>query len=152
MKPSGEVALEGRRGKKSMKTVQILVDNNALADLFVGEKAFEEGAQALRRKFSSWVAPPLCRYEFGNVLRTYVRQGKQTETKALAMLRKGLGMLSFCDEPEEQLIFREANASGLTFYDATYVACARAMGLKLYTRDKEILKNCPDVACHISDV
>jgi predicted nucleic acid-binding protein len=130
---------------------RILVDNNALADLFVGEAAFEEGARELRRKFPFWVAPPLCRYEFGNVLRTYVRSGRQSEETAQTMLEKGLGMLSFCEEPDESVILKEAIASGLSFYDATYVACARLTGWKLYTRDKEILQNCPDVACHISD-
>jgi len=134
-----------------MTELQILVDNNALVDLFVGEKAFEEKAAELRRKSPLWVAPPLCRYEFGNVLRTYVKAGKQKEEKALAMLRKGLGMVRFCEEPDEETIFLEALTSNLTFYDATYVACARSMGLKLYTRDQDILKNCPDVACHISD-
>ena len=137
---------------KSQKAdeTRILVDNNALADLFVGVEALADEAADLRRKFPIWVAPPLCRYEFGNVLRTYVRAGKQTEEAAAKMLRKGLGMLIFCEEPEEEQILKVAFENELTFYDATYVACARAMGLRLYTRDKEILKNCPDVAFHIS--
>lgn len=134
-----------------MKPFQILVDNNALADLFVGDEEFLNAASELRRKYPSWSAPPLCRYEFGNVLRTYVKAGKQTEEKAFVMLRKGLGMVNFCAEPAEETILQEALTSNLTFYDATYVACARSTGLKLYTRDKDILKNCPDVALPISD-
>lgn len=134
-----------------MKTFQILVDNNALADLFVGDEEFLDAASELRRKYPLWFAPPLCRYEFGNVLRTYVKAGKQTEEKALVMLRKGLGMVTICEEPDEEAILQEALTSHLSFYDATYVACARSMGLKLHTRDKEILKNCPDVALPISD-
>lgn len=130
---------------------RILVDNNALADLFVGAEAFANEAENLRRKFPVWVAPPLCRYEFGNVLRTYVRAGRQIEESAVMMLQKALAMLSFCDEPDEEEILKEALKSNLTFYDATYVACARSNGLRLYTRDKEILENCPDMATHISD-
>lgn len=136
---------------KKADEIRILVDNNALADLFVGVEALADEAAELRRKFPVWVAPPLCRYEFGNVLRTYVRVGKQTDEAAAKMLRKGLGMLIYCEEPEEEQILEVALASELTFYDATYVACARALGLRLYTRDKEILKSCPDVAFHISD-
>lgn len=36
--------------------------------------------------------------------------------------------------------------NGLTFYDASYVWLARARGLMLRTRDKLILRECPDVA------
>lgn len=134
-----------------MSLQPVLIDNNALADLFVGESQLQADAERLRRAFPVWVAPPLIRYEFGNVLRTAVRLGRQEESTALTMLRKGLGMIRLCGEPSEENILRAANGSGLTFYDATYVASARELGLTLYTRDKEILKNCPDVARRIAD-
>lgn len=130
----------------------ILVDNNALVDILLGEPEFEKAAQELRRKFPNWIAPNLCRYELGNVLRTYCRRGNVSESQASALLRAGLGLVSLCGEPDDEVIFAEANASQLSFYDATYVACAREMGLTLYTRDKAILRSCPDVARHISDV
>jgi predicted nucleic acid-binding protein len=134
-----------------MTSDRILVDNNALADLFIGESGFHADAENLRRKHASWVAPPLIRYEFGNVLRTYVRVGRKEAKDSLAMLRSGLGMIRFCEEPLEETILLEAHASGLSYYDATYVTCARMHGLPLYTRDEEILKNCPEVARRISD-
>ena len=65
---------------------------------------------------------------------------------------KGMGMVSFCLEASESMILREANASNLTFYDATYVATAKGTGLTLYTRDGDILKNCPEVAREISSI
>ena len=43
-------------------------------------------------------------------------------------------------------IFKMAIKDGLTMYDASYVWAARARGLKLRTRDSEVLKFCPDVA------
>jgi len=128
----------------------ILIDNNALSDFFVGEEALKRGAQNLRRKFPIWFAPSLCRYEFGNVLRTYVRRGLVSEADARLMLRQGLAMVRFCAECAEEVIFAEANASALTFYDATYVVCARSLGYKFYTRDGDILRNCPEIACSIS--
>ncbi len=134
-----------------MSVKRILVDTNALADLFVGEASLQNDAERLRRKFRLWVAPPLIRYEFGNVLRTYVRTRKLEEEEGLAMLRKGLRMVRLCGEPTEEAIFREAIRSGLTLYDATYVACAKSLGLTLYTRDDEILRNCPEVARRISE-
>lgn len=133
-----------------MHSETILVDANALADFFVGQVALRADAEALRRKFPDWMTLPLCRYEFGNVLRTYTRQ-KMIETEdGRLMLRQGLGMVTYCPECEPEVVLAEANAYGLTFYDASYVARARALGMQLYTRDKEVLKNCPDVAVPIA--
>ncbi len=129
-----------------MKEEVILVDCNALADFFVGVSELKGDAEALRRRHPDWVTLPLCRYGFGNVLRTYTRSGKIAEEDALLMLKQGLDMVSFCPEPDEELVFSVANADSLTFYDAGYVACARSMGLPLYTRDGDILRNCPDIA------
>ena len=62
-----------------MSDIPILIDNNALADFFIGVEALKRDAENLRRKFPLWVTTPLCRYEFGNVLRTYVRRGLVSE-------------------------------------------------------------------------
>lgn len=128
----------------------ILIDNNALVDFFVGEERLKKDAENLRRKHPFWITSPLCRYEFGNVLRTYVRRGLVDEADGLLMLRQGLKMVSFCDECAEEVILAEAHASNLTFYDATYAACARWLGYRLYTRDGDVLKNCPEIAHAIS--
>ena len=128
----------------------ILIDNNALVDFFVGVEVLKKDAENLRRKFPFWMTSPLCRYEFGNVLRTYIRRGLVSETDGLLMLRQGLKMVSFCSECAEEVILTEAHASKLTFYDATYAACARWLGYPLYTRDGDILKNCPEIAHAIS--
>ena len=135
-----------------MNSPRIMVDNCALADLFFGEERFEVAARELRRKFPVWIAPPLIRYEFGNVIRTQIRTGRLSVEMGASMILKGMGMVSFCLEPAESLILQEANVSSLTFYDATYVATARETGLTLYTRDGDILKNCSEVAREISSI
>lgn len=129
----------------------ILIDNNALVDFFVGVEELKQDAEKLRRKFPDWITTPLCRYEFGNVLKSYVRRGFVSEDDGLLMLRQGLKMVSFCSECAEEVIFSEANASRLTFYDASYAACARWLDYRLYTRDKEILEHCPEMAYAIAD-
>lgn len=129
----------------------ILIDNNALVDFFVGVEGLKQDAEKLRRKFPVWITTPLCRYEFGNVLKTYVRRGYVSEEDGLLMLRQGLKMVSFCSECAEEVIFSEANASRLTFYDASYAACARRLDYRLYTRDREILEHCPEMAHAIAD-
>ena len=134
-----------------MNSEAILVDCCALADLFVGEADFEQASANLRRKFPIWYSPALIKAEFGNVLRTQVRAGKMTAEKALEIWSVAMGKVLLCEEADGAGILKEANASRLTFYDATYVAAARSTGLTLYTRDSEILRNCPEVAQPISD-
>lgn len=135
-----------------MKQRTILIDANALADFFVGEEELREHSIRLRRKFPNWTTLPLCRYEFGNVLRTCTRLGKIRADDGLAMLKQGLSMVTFCAECGDEVVLAEANASNLTFYDAAYVARARTLGVKLHTRDGGILKHCPEVACPISEI
>jgi predicted nucleic acid-binding protein len=135
----------------TMSECPILIDNNALVDFFVGDEILKKGAEKLRRKFPFWITSPLCRYEFGNVMRTYVRLGKVSETDGVLMLRQGLKMVNFCSDCAEEVILAEAHASKLTFYDATYVADARWHRYELYTRDGEILKSCPEIARAIAD-
>ena len=136
---------------RHMSAPPILIDNNALVDFFVGEDSLRKAAENLRRRFPEWLAPPLCRYEFGNVLKTYVRRGMLSVADAQLMLQQAFSMVRICEECRVDVIFAEAAARNLTFYDATYTSCARRLGYQLYTRDEEILKNCPDIARAISD-
>lgn len=135
-----------------MHSKWILVDANALADFFVGEADLRAKAEALRRKHPDWLTLPLCRYEFGNVIRTYLRQKLIESESGLLMLRQGLTMVKYCTECDPEVVLQEANVYNLSFYDASYVARARSLGMPLYTRDKQVLKNCPDVAVPISSV
>jgi predicted nucleic acid-binding protein len=50
------------------------------------------------------------------------------------------------EELDTAAILGIAIRHGLTMYDASYVWAARLRGLKLRTRDSEVLKNCPDVS------
>jgi predicted nucleic acid-binding protein len=129
----------------------ILIDTNVLVDLSVGVEELRIDAEKLRRKHPVWVTSPLCRYEFGNVLSTYVRRKLVSKGDGLLILKQGLNMVRFCHECDEAVIFAEAYASALSFYDATYAACARQLNIQLYTRDKKLLKNCPEIAHAISD-
>ncbi|TVR47800.1 MAG: PIN domain-containing protein [Puniceicoccaceae bacterium] len=132
-----------------MRSETVFIDSNVVIDFFMGEGDLREGAKALRRKFPDWMTLPWCRYEFGNVLRTCIRRGKIDERSGAEMLRKGVVMLRYCDECADEVVLAEANASNLSFYDAAYVARARALGVRLYTRDGDILKNCPEIAVPI---
>lgn len=129
-----------------MDSQSVFIDANALADFFVGEESFRKSSEELRRAHTDWVTLRLCRHEFGNVIRLYTRLGKIDQTDGMEMLRRGLSMVEYCDDCDDEVVLAEANASNLTFYDAAYVARARSLGRWLYTRDEQILKNCADVA------
>lgn len=128
-----------------MSELPIVIDTNVLVDFFVGVEDLRLDAENLRRKHPVWVTSALCRYEFGNVLSTYVRRGLVCEEDGALMLQLGINMVRFCHEPAEEVIFAEAHASELSFYEATYAACARQLNFPLYTRDKKLLKNCPEI-------
>lgn len=129
-----------------MENEVILIDANALVDFFLGESELRRASTDLRRRHPDWMTLPLCRYEFGNVIRTYTRTGRINAESGQEVLREGLAMVRFCNECPEDEILAEANRSKLSFYDGAYVASARSLGMWLHTRDGEILKNCPGVA------
>jgi predicted nucleic acid-binding protein len=47
---------------------------------------------------------------------------------------------------DDDAVLDTASSTGLTAYDAEFVALARALGAPLVTADKAVLKACPDVA------
>src|SRR5690625_6452775 len=103
----------------------ILVDCCLAADLFLGDDQSQKKAANLRRKFPIWYSPRLVKIELGNVLRNQIRFGRLSKQTALEVLSIATEMLIVCEEPSETVILEEAVATGLTFYDATYVAPAR---------------------------
>jgi predicted nucleic acid-binding protein len=88
-------------------------------------------------------------YEFVNVLRNHCRAKQVMLDQAKALLiAEAVEMLVV--ETVHPLAAKEvaaiALADGLTAYDASYVWLAKARGLKLHTRDEELLRKCQDVA------
>lgn len=96
-----------------------------------------------------WISVSLWRYELGNALRTSVRSRETTldEATALAHLADAETMVTeTIEELDPAAIFGIAIKHSLTMYDASYVWAAKARGVKLRTRDSEVLQSCPDVA------
>jgi len=128
----------------------IVVDNTVLADLFLGEGSLKESAEALVLEDFDWISVGLWRYEFGNVLWKILRKSDDlehcNETAEAAFEAAEAALLESVELLEFTKVFELAIESGLTFYDASYVWLARERGLKLRTRDKEILREFPDIA------
>lgn len=125
----------------------IVVDATVLADFLAGESQLKEKAVALMREDPDWVSVGLWRYEFGNVMwkKTKFGDGDPKESRMhLGSVRKLL--LETVDDVDLEAVHDIAAKTGLTFYDASYVWLARTRGLILRTRDKQVLRECPDVA------
>jgi predicted nucleic acid-binding protein len=129
----------------------IIVDNTVLVDFWVGDADCRQAARMLFRDDPDWYAPDLWKYEFGNVIRKYVRAGRiSSEVKKGAWV----GCLKMVTTIHEVDVFAVdvfavddvAESGGLKFYDASYVSLAMKLGLKLRTRDSGILEAFPEVA------
>jgi predicted nucleic acid-binding protein len=127
----------------------LVVDATVLADSLIGGEQCQPAAEKLLLEDAYWITVGLWRLELGNVLRNQVRS-KLTQLPAADALRYMAAaetlVAETVDELDAEAVLELALTSGLTMYDASYVWLARSRGLKLRTRDKDILAFCPDVA------
>lgn len=125
----------------------IVVDCTVLGDHLFGAAAARESSQALVELDPEWISHELIYYEIGNVAWKCLKFGQINQEDAEVALGKAAGLLAEIQRDVDYVgIYRLAAETGLTFYDSSYVWLARSRGLKLRTRDKEVLRICPDVA------
>jgi predicted nucleic acid-binding protein len=124
----------------------IVVDANVIAYLLMrGERS--EAMDRLQDFDPEWVAPRLWLDEFLNVLCTYERNGGIGSDQAVELLDDALALMegNSYEVPPERIL-TVARDTGCSGYDSQYIALAEDLGLRLYTCDQRILRNCPDVA------
>lgn len=127
----------------------IIVDATVLIDYFIGTEERRAAAKRLLMEDSDWVSPSLWRYELGNALRTGVksRDFLLDDATALRHLKNAESLIVETIELlDSTQILELALQRGLTMYDASYVWAAKMRGLKLRTRDSDVLKFCPEIA------
>ena len=125
----------------------IVVDGTVLADHAFGDDMRRAACLKLQEIDPEWITLALARFEIGNVAWKMARFGGVATDDAIAALRAANRLVGeFVDSIESAEVLELGCETGLTFYDASYVWLARSRGLELRTRDKEILKQCPDVA------
>lgn len=125
----------------------IVVDTTVLGDLLFNGGALRASAEELQRLDPEWICVELVRYELGNVARSQVAFGNLKEADArLGLEGAGDALTEVVRDTDWMAVLAIAVADGLSYYDASHVWLARARGLELRTRDKEVLKACPDVA------
>ena len=142
----GHAGVHCCRDRRGM--ILIVVDTNVLAYLLLSEER-SAAAQAVLERDSNWIAPPIWRCEFRNVLVQHVRRKIFAETRAREAWPLADGLVRTIAEPDPELVLTTAFARNLSAYDAEFVALADASGVRLVTDDTEVLERCPDIAISI---
>jgi predicted nucleic acid-binding protein len=124
----------------------IVIDTNILVGLLVpGAGALT--AARVYAKDPDWIAPPLLRSEFRNVLATLVRRRVIDSDSAFLIMEEAERILDGNEFPvnsAEVLALSESTACSA--YDCEYVALARMLRIPLITLDREVLAAFPKTA------
>lgn len=121
----------------------IVADTNLIAYLLI-EMEQTALAQACGERDPVWIAPPVWRHEFTNVLSQYVRTlglPMDQALRALAAADELIETVSLRGLDEQ--IIRWSADHGLAGYDAEFVIAAETANVPLVTADKALLKACP---------
>ena len=124
----------------------IVVDTNILVGfLLPGDGA--STAARIYAKDPDWIAPPLLRSEFRNVLATLVRHRVIDSDSALLIVEEAERILDGNEFPVNSTdVLALAGSSACSAYDCEYVALARMLRLPLVTLDREVLAAFPKTA------
>jgi predicted nucleic acid-binding protein len=129
----------------------IVADVNVVAYLLI-DGPFTSAARSTLLRDDHWIAPPLWRSEFVNVLATNVRQGKFSIDDAIAKLNAADLLIQTDNIPlGDREILEMSVASRIATYDCVFVWLARRHAVKVVTRDGDMLKNFKDVAVNLED-
>ncbi|MFO1491449.1 MAG: type II toxin-antitoxin system VapC family toxin [Kiritimatiellia bacterium] len=130
-----------------------VVDATWVVDCLIGEDQVRGAALTVGERFPLRISPSLWRYEAGNALRQMVRAGRRGPDEAALLLAAAEPLVSETFEPVDTAdVLRFADEHGLkTFYDASYAWLADRLGVRLFTRDREVLRACPGLASAYAD-
>ena len=121
----------------------IVADTNLLA-YFLLEGDVTERADNVYSADPVWIAPPLWRSEFRNVLALYMRQERLTAAEALRIIGETENLMRGGEhQPASLQVLGRVNESTCSAYDCEFVALARDLGVRLVTVDKQILGDFP---------
>ncbi len=125
------------------RTAAAVVDASVVAKWFLAERG-TDGAIALRDRHVNGevrlVAPELMVYEVANALRYHPRVGSDRlaeHIEDLFAVEVGLDPVS---EVSMTAAIQTAYRTGLSIYDAAYVALAERLDATLYTADEALLR------------
>jgi len=111
-----------------------------------------ESGQRLYEVDGEWVAPILWKYRFWSTAWKYLEKDLLSIDEISPILKKATELVSdvtTIDLIKKLTVSRERN---LSVYDASFVALGSELDTRLYTWDKNILKNCPDIEKYPDDL
>ncbi len=129
----------------------IVVDTNVISYLLLPNEKYGRLSETLFEQDKNWIAPSLWYYEFFSVLTVYFRQSIIDEDFFSLLLSKALDIIDTENIVDLNKIIGIIKNSGLSAYDAQYVALANEKGLPLITQDRKILSEFPNIAVSLED-
>lgn len=121
----------------------IVVDTNVLAYLYLPGD-FTADAESLLQRDSEWVAPPLWRSEFRNILAGYIRRKTLTFEQALDLQSEAESLLSGSEfDVDSRSVLELVQSSDCSAYDCEFIALATKLNTKLVTMDGKLLRAFP---------
>ena len=124
----------------------IVVDSCVLAYLYLpGE--FTTRAEELLKRDADWAAPVLWRSEFRNILAGYMRRAALTLSQAISLQREAESLLAGSEhDVDSSAVLALVQGSDCSAYDCEFIALAQALGTRLITMDKKLLRAFPHQA------
>jgi len=118
----------------------IVVDTNVIAYfLLKGPHTLE--AEGVYKKDRDWIAPPLWRSEFRNVLILSIRQAILSLDEALSTMdRAERLMMGHGYQKDSSQILRLAAGSGCSAHDCEFVALALELGVPMVSSDRMLIQ------------
>ena len=130
----------------------IVVDTNVVAYLYL-PSSLTAAAETLLAKEPEWAAPLFWRSELRNVLAAQVAQHGLMLDDACAIQREAEDLLAGNEYEVDSLsVLRLAADSGCSAYDCEFAALAEALGTRLYTADKQLLRAFPRFARRLQPI
>jgi predicted nucleic acid-binding protein len=124
----------------------IAVDSSVLAYLYL-PGPHSAAVKALLERDPEWVAPPLWRSEFGNILAGYLRREDLNFEQTCAIQAEVEDLLAGAElDVSSRVVLELVRGSDCSAYDCEFVAVARQLGIRLATMDRRLLRAFPDVA------
>jgi predicted nucleic acid-binding protein len=104
-------------------------------------------AEAVFAHDQVWMVPPSWISELRGIVARYVRRGDATVNDALAALERAEAVIDCHENPVSSRVVLELSVrSGCSTNDCEYVALAAALGVRLVTFDRDVLRAFPDIA------
>ena len=124
----------------------IVADTNLICYLLLTGPHSQLAEQVLQ-KDAEWIAPPLWRSEFRNVLALYLQQEILTLNQSVRIFDTALDlMIGHEYEVASARVLQLAHESGCSAYDCEFVVLAEHLRVPLVTSDVEVLKTFPQLA------